>query len=67
MSKPEKCRKCDGCGKVADSDDQEPWTVWTSLPLSSAAAVLAGLVKPIICPRCRGTGATPLGEDEADE
>ena len=21
-----KCRKCDGCGEIADSDDGEPWS-----------------------------------------
>jgi hypothetical protein len=51
-----KCSKCDGCGQVADSEDQEPWSWWLSLPVSSAAAVLAGIVKPIPCPACKWTG-----------
>ncbi len=51
-----KCAKCHGCGQVADTDDQEPWTAWTALPLQSAGAVVAGLVKPIDCPVCGGTG-----------
>jgi hypothetical protein len=51
-----KCQKCDGCGQVADTEDQEPWTFWMDLPLKSAAAVLIGLVKPKICPKCSGTG-----------
>jgi hypothetical protein len=58
---PEVCPKCDGCGQVADTDDQEPWTAWTSLPLQSSAAVLMGLVKPIPCPVCRA--APPAGEE----
>jgi hypothetical protein len=52
----DKCQKCDGCGKVADTDDQEPWTTWTSLPLHSAIAVVAGLVRPMTCPQCGGSG-----------
>lgn len=51
-----KCLRCDGCGKIADSEDGEPWTVWTDLPLHSSVAVLMGLVKPIDCPECGGTG-----------
>jgi len=51
------CPKCDGCGRVANSDDQEPWTVWENLPLKSAAAVLIGLVRPIPCPVCHGSGS----------
>lgn len=56
MTTETKCTKCDGCGKVADSDDEEPWTVWTSLPLHSSLAVLMGLVKPKDCPECGGKG-----------
>lgn len=51
-----KCQKCDGCGKVANTEDQEPWTVWMNLPLQSAGAVILGIVKPITCPYCKGTG-----------
>lgn len=53
---PVTCKRCDGCGKVANSDDQEPWTYWLNLPLQSSAAVLMGLVKPIPCPVCNGSG-----------
>jgi len=52
--KAEKCKKCDGCGQVANTEDQEPWTVWLEMPLGSAAAVLVGIVKPIPCPECKG-------------
>lgn len=51
-----KCTRCDGCGQLADSDAREPWTTWTSLPLQSSAAVLLGMVKPIPCDVCEGTG-----------
>ena len=56
MSDGEKCQACDGCGKVANTDDKEPWTVWANLPVKSAAAVIMGLVKPIPCDECGGTG-----------
>lgn len=51
-----KCSKCDGCGKVANTDDQEPWSAWMNLPLQSSAAVVMGLVRPIDCLACKGTG-----------
>ncbi len=51
-----KCLKCGGCGQVADTEDQEPWSYWLELPLQSATAVLLGIVKPIDCPECSGTG-----------
>jgi RecJ-like exonuclease len=50
------CPRCDGCGQIADSDDGEPWTAWTSLPVQSALAVVMGMVKPIPCPECDGAG-----------
>ena len=53
-----KCRRCDGCGKIANSDDGEPWTAWAELPPGSDLAVRAGIVKPIPCPSCKGTGLT---------
>lgn len=51
-----KCDTCAGCGKIADDEDRTPWKYWLELPLGSSAAVLMGLVKPIICPSCKGTG-----------
>ena len=51
-----KCPKCDGCGQIADDEDQTPWKFWQELPAKSAAAVFLGLVKPIVCPACKGTG-----------
>jgi hypothetical protein len=54
--RPVACLRCDGCGQLADTDARESWTSWTSLPLQSSAAVLMGLVKPIPCDACDGTG-----------
>lgn len=61
MTEPElprsnKCGRCDGCGKIANDDDGTPWKYWLEIPLQSSLAVLAGLVKPIECPECTGTG-----------
>lgn len=53
------CSKCDGDKLVADTEDEEPWSQWTDLPVKSAGAVLAGIVKPKPCPRCSGTGREP--------
>ena len=50
------CPKCRGCGKVATSDQQEPWSDWLALPLGSALAVTMGFVKPMPCPQCGGAG-----------
>lgn len=57
-----KCPKCTGCGKVADSADEEPWSAWLSLPLAASVAVLAGIVMPKICPLCGGSGKVELSE-----
>jgi hypothetical protein len=52
-----KCAKCDGCGKVANSERQEPWSQWLALPLGSSSAVVVGLVRPMECPECKGKGS----------
>jgi hypothetical protein len=54
------CPHCKGCGQVADTDNREPWTAWTSLPVSAAMAVILGNVKPITCDDCDGTGKLPV-------
>jgi len=54
MAEPNKCPKCDGEGRVANTDDQEPWSVWASLPLQSALAVVMG-PPPFPCRDMRGT------------
>lgn len=62
------CSKCEGCGKVANSDDQEPWTYWENLPLKTAMAVTLGLVQPVDCPLCGGSGKNiPAAEIVGDE
>jgi len=53
------CIRCAGCGLVADSEDAEPWTAWTSLAPASALAVRLGLVRPALCPSCLGRKRVP--------
>lgn len=48
------CSKCNGCGQVADTQDEELWTMWLNLPVQSATAMMSGLVKPKRCPKCGG-------------
>lgn len=56
MDDSQKCMRCDGCGSISDSEDGEPWSVWENLPPGSDVAVRMGLVNPVECPECRGTG-----------
>jgi hypothetical protein len=53
------CPKCLGDKQIADSDDGEPWSAWANLPPGSDLAVRTGMVKPITCPECKGTGTKP--------
>ena len=53
---PGVCSRCDGCKQIATSDDAEAWWTWMTLPKASQLAVTMGLVRPIDCPKCNGTG-----------
>jgi DnaJ-class molecular chaperone len=53
------CQQCLGWKRVANSDNQESWKYWAELPSQSAIAIQMGLVKPVECPRCHGTGVEP--------
>jgi hypothetical protein len=55
-----KCQRCDGCGRIADTERGEPWTAWTKAELTYSASVLLGIVKPLKCPDCGGTGKLTL-------
>lgn len=46
------CRRCLGCGQVANSEDAEPWSYWADLPPGSDLAVTMGVVRPVPCPDC---------------
>lgn len=54
-----KCDRCDGCGQIAcneEGEKGEPWSAWEELPPGSDLAVKLGLVWPIPCPTCGGSG-----------
>lgn len=53
---PDACTKCLGWKRIANDDDQSPWKFWAELPPPSNLAVQLGLVVPIECPACHGTG-----------
>lgn len=55
-----KCTKCDGCGQIANDEDGTPWHVWLELPLRSSGAILAGIVRPMVCTTCEGKGKVPI-------
>lgn len=50
------CYRCDGCGQVANTKDMEPWSAWEALPKASKLAIRMGIVSPVPCPTCRGSG-----------
>jgi hypothetical protein len=52
------CKRCEGCGKVANDANGSPWTAWAELPPGSDMAVRLGIVKPTVCPDCGGSGVT---------
>jgi len=52
------CQRCLGWKRVDDGDGVS-WKYWAELPAQSAIAVQMGLVKPVECPRCKGTGIEP--------
>lgn len=53
---PKPCARCRGCGKIANSEEGEPWSDWDSLPAGADLAVRMGIVRPITCPSCHGSG-----------
>ena len=53
------CMLCDGYKRIDDGKDGVSWKHWEELPAQSAIAVRMGLVKPIVCPRCNGSGKEP--------
>jgi hypothetical protein len=62
---PDACTKCLGWKKIANDDDQLSWKHWAELPPPSNIAVQLGLVFPIDCPRCLGTGKEPSAAERS--
>jgi hypothetical protein len=50
------CPACMGCGKIANDDDRSPWTYWERLRPPANIAVQLGIVVPLRCEECGGTG-----------
>jgi hypothetical protein len=50
------CGKCAGCGKIANDDDETPWKYWEGIEPPSNIAVTLGIVRPVTCPECGGSG-----------
>ena len=59
-TKFKECPRCAGCGQIANDDEGTPWKYWLELPIKSAHAVIGGIVKPILCPVCKGKGKVPV-------
>lgn len=51
----DKCERCHGWKQVDDGEGQS-WKYWAELPAQSRIAVTMGLVKPVQCPECKGSG-----------
>ena len=49
------CRTCLGWKRVDDGEGYS-WKYWATLPAPSNIAVQIGMVKPVKCPDCQGTG-----------
>lgn len=58
------CERCEGCGKIANSEQGEPWTAWESLSPGEDLAVKMGVVKPLPCPSCNGLGIAATVEPD---
>lgn len=57
------CQQCLGWKRVDNGRDRGSWKYWAELPAQSQVAIAMGLVGPIECPRCGGSGKEP---EEAD-
>jgi len=53
------CEQCLGW-KCVDDGDGQSWKYWAELPAQSRIAIKMGLVTPVECPRCGGTGKEPV-------
>ncbi|MCV7230706.1 hypothetical protein [Mycolicibacterium komossense] len=61
------CPRCYGDGKIATDDDGSPWGAWEELPPGSDFAVRLGIVRPIDCPDCGGTGSRAAAEHDCGD
>lgn len=56
------CRRCAGCGEIANDRDGTPWKYWLELSAHCGLAIAMGLVSPLPCPRCGGSGKVPSAD-----
>lgn len=61
----QKCPKCAGCGRIASDNIGMPWSSWEAQHLDQSGPVLRGVVKPIGCPICGGSGRTVVATSRA--
>jgi hypothetical protein len=50
------CELCLGWKRVDDGEEPVSWKAWAEIPPPHNIAVQLGLVRPVECPRCEGTG-----------
>lgn len=53
------CTRCQGWKRIDNGSEGISWKYWAELPAGSDIAVKLGIVKPIECPRCKGSGQEP--------
>lgn len=59
------CPRCEGCGQIANDEDGTPWRAWLELPLKIRQRFNSeGIVRPLLCPVCKGKGKIPAREKE---
>ena len=56
---PDACQQCLGWKRIDDGSEGTSWKHWAELSAPANLAVQLGVVKPIECPRCAGTGREP--------
>jgi hypothetical protein len=56
---PDACQRCLGWKRIANDDEGLPWKYWAELPSPENLAVQIGIVVPLPCPRCKGSGREP--------
>ena len=54
----DRCPACLGWGRIANDEERTPWKYWAELPPPSNLAVQLGLVYPVECSKCGGSGRT---------
>lgn len=53
---PDACPHCLGWKRIASGEEGASWKHWAELPSPEDLAVRLGVVYPIECPSCKGTG-----------